>query len=143
MMRRLSAFHAAAWACVWVPLALASLAGCGGGTSILGNISLAGVTDDLTTTSSAGAISGEVLFEDDTPAPGVTVELTADNVDTPVTTTTDRAGLFRFGNVPPATFTLNLTGTTIEDASDTVTVKAGVVTAKSLTVSAAAEAAGG
>jgi len=131
------------WKCVGALVALASLAGCGGGSIISGTISLAGVTNDLATSSSAGAISGEVLFGDGTFAPGVTVELTADNVDAPVTTTTDRAGLFRFGNVPPATFTLNLTGSTIEDASDTVIVKAGVITAKRVTVSAAAEAAGG
>lgn len=131
------------WTCMGGLVALALLGGCGGASSILGTISLAGVTNDLATSSSAGAISGEVLFGDDTPAAGVSVELTASNIDAPATTTTDRAGMFRFGNVPAATFTLNVSGTAIEEASATVTVKAGVITATRLTVSPAAEAAGG
>lgn len=142
-MRSLSKCRPTLWTCVGGLVALASLAGCGGGSIISGTISLASVTNDLATSSSAGAISGEVLFGDGTPAAGVSVELTASNIDAPVTTTTDRAGLFRFGNVPAATFTLNVSGTAIEEASATVTVKAGVITATRLTVSPAAEAAGG
>jgi hypothetical protein len=66
-------------------------------------------TAAFTQTSTSGAIEGKVTDRSGAPLPGVTVELRSPNLQGSQTDVSDAHGRFRFGQLPPGTYSLNAT----------------------------------
>src|SRR5712692_7431817 len=66
-------------------------------------------TAAFTQTSTSGAIEGKVADRSGAPLPGVTVELRSPNLQGSQTDVSDAHGRFRFGQLPPGTYSLNAT----------------------------------
>jgi len=116
---------------------LVALGGCfGGGGQPAQQLpdDLSGVTQDLTTSATAGAISGEVLAESGAPVPGALVTISLQGVDDTADATTADEGVFYVGNLFPGDYHVVVSHIDYEPAETTVTVVADRIATASITL---------